>query len=504
MFSKATPVRMPLGRRFWALSAALIAMNSLGLPLPPASEAGNLTDVLEQGFTIVPDQESALGTFSLSGDGSLQNGNLAVAGAAIAPAFSQAIAQAVTQEFPLASVAPAFSYRYNSSLNLFERASSVLGPLFSERAPTLGKGQFNFSIAYSFINFNDLNGTDLDDMRSPGLLLETFPQEVEFVPLPTGESVLLAPLALSQLRTKIDLQAHVIAPTFRYGILDNLDVSISIPIVNTFLRVKNESLRVADLDPEAAVFAGLFDAQGELLDAGFLDPTTLERLDLNAPLFVQSQRPSKTVSRAADSATGIGDISLRAKYQAWRTEEGGASLGLNLLLPTGNEKNFHGTNETHISPFVFVSHIVADRFEPHLNIGLDFNADDVDRSSFLYAAGATLLVWEGFGLMVDFIGRSEFGRVPVRIPQTGFIQELSLDKAADTCTAEQRCAITSTAATFSAFPGRIKRNDIADFSFGFRYVIGTAGSIFFGGLIPLNDDGFRADFIPSGGIEYTF
>jgi len=307
MFSKTTRARVPLSiplRVFRVFIAALFVMQSLELYLTPASQAGNLTDVLEQGFTIVSDQESLLGTFSLSSDGSLQDGDLAGAGAAIAPAFSQAIGQAVTQQVPFASVAPAFSYRFNSSLNLFERASNVLGPLFSERAPTLGKGQFNFSLAYSFINFNSLNGTDLDDMRSSGLLFESFPQEAQLGQLPTGEIVLGTPLSLSQLRTKIDLQAHIIAPTFRYGVLDNLDVSISIPIVNTFLRVKNESRRIADLDPEAAVLAGLFDAQGEeLLDFGFVDPRTLERLDPNAPLYIKSQRPSKTVSRAADSAT---------------------------------------------------------------------------------------------------------------------------------------------------------------------------------------------------------
>jgi hypothetical protein len=54
------------------------------------------------------------------------------------------------------------------------------------------------------------------------------------------------------------------------------------------------------------------------------------------------------------------------------------------------------------------------------------------------------------------------------------------------------------------FPEPIKRNDTIDFSFGLRYVLGSSGSIFFGGIIPLNDDSFRADFIPSGGLEYTF
>lgn len=53
-------------------------------------------------------------------------------------------------------------------------------------------------------------------------------------------------------------------------------------------------------------------------------------------------------------------------------------------------------------------------------------------------------------------------------------------------------------------PVEIKRNDIANFSFGLRCALGASSSAFFGAVVPLNNDGFRPDFIPSGGIEYKF
>jgi hypothetical protein len=464
------------------------------------SEAKDLTDVLAQGFsfgTSIP-----LPFFTPTGDIAVAP----AAGAAVAPAFSAAIAQAVTQEVPLASVAPAFTYRFNPALDIFERLTGVPGPLFSERAPTLGKGQFNFAVGYAFLDFSELNGTDLDNIRSPGLFTEFFPEESFPVgQLPTGEELFFVPVSDSLLRTRIDLQAHVIVPTLRYGITDKWDVSLSIPIVNTFLRVRNESVRVVDpAFPAGGAFT--LDAQENLKDfQGFIDPEGKRLRGGQIPL-VRSQRPAKSLKRAAGSATGVGDIMLRGKYHLWQSELGGAALGLNLQLPSGEVRDFHGTDETHLSTFLYLSEVLWERFEPHLNVGVDFNADNVDRSSFLYAVGGSLLVGTRLGLIVDFIGRSEFGRFPVRIPPEGLTQGFALDKESDTCTAEQPCFPDLDRGLFSfpIFAARIKRNDIADFTFGLRYALGTSGSVFFGGVVPLNSDGFRPDFIPSGGIEYTF
>ena len=142
-------------RRHLCVFILTLALQTLSLEVLPNSEARDLTEVLEQGFSI---------------GGLIGLADPKASPRAIAPAFSAAVAQAVTQEVPLASVAPAFTYRYNPAFSTFERSSGVPGPLFSERAPTLGKGQLNFSVGYSFVDFNELNGTDLDNLRSPGLL----------------------------------------------------------------------------------------------------------------------------------------------------------------------------------------------------------------------------------------------------------------------------------------------------------------------------------------------
>ncbi len=386
----------------------VIAISIFSLPVVSQSEAKDLTDVLGRGLDVlaIPDGVIPLGE-------------------PISPAFSGAIAQAVTQQVPFASVAPAFAYRFNPAVDIFERVTNVPGPLFSERALTLGKGQFNFSIGCAFIDFNELNGTDLDNIRTPGVQLgfvirEAVPQKVIPPGFPEPEpdqSVFFAPLFGGAARTRIDLQAHIAVPTLRYGLTDRWDVGLSIPIVNTFLRVRQERISVVDAPNHR--FAYLGNAQGFPVSdqVSFVDhagnPVSQVQIQL-----VKSQRSSPLGSvKAAGSATGVGDISLSSKYHLWRAGEGGVALGLRLQLPTGEKRNFHGTEETHVSTFFYFSQVMQGWVEPHLNVGIDFNADDVDRNSFLWAVGGTLLVGKKLGLVIDFIGRSDFAKFPVRPPR---------------------------------------------------------------------------------------
>jgi hypothetical protein len=467
-----------------------LALQVVIFGLASTSEARDLSDVFVQGFS-----------YTVVGK------NTAPAATQFAPALSAAVAQAVTQEFPYASVSPAFTYRYNAALSVFERSTTVPGPLFSERSLTLGKGQWNLGVGYSFVDFDELNGTDLHSFSTPGLLLEVLADPAGLVQRPDG--LFLAPVTASTLRTKIDLHAHIAVPTLRYGITDNWDVTISVPIVNTFLRVRNGSKAVAETDPAAA--SGLLerDSQGNFQFRGFVDGQGQEIANTFSLPFIQSQRRARPLARSAGSKTGVGDIALRTKYTFWQREGGGAALGLNLQLPSGEEDNFHGTGDTHLSTLVYVSQTLWGRFEPHLNLGVDFNTADVDRSSFLYAVGAGVLVWKQLGFVVDFLGRSEFSKRSFRIPQEAIFSGSFLSKPASQCTQAQPCFFdrargNNGTVDFPFFPARGQRNDYIDFSFGFRYVLGTQGSLFFAGLVPLNNDGFRSDFIPSGGLEYTF
>ena len=256
-----------------------------------------------------------------------------------------------------------------------------------------------------------------------------------------------------------------------------------IPILNTSLRIDNTTVLLAN--------------QVNTNPGDLNNPENLRNLS-----FVRTASSPIGESRSAESATGVGDLILRAKYNFWREESGGAAFGLNLLLPSGDKDNLQGTGETHVAPFLIGSQVMYDRFEPHINLGIDFNANDVDRSSFVYVAGATLQVWQPLALMVDVIGRSEFNGL--QVDKTKLAADgLLLNKPVDQCTEALPCSGQAT--KVSIFPENFaQRNDIVNFAFGLRYTLGESGSIYFGGVVPLNNDGFRSDFIPSGGIEYTF
>lgn len=452
---------------------ALAIMLSGALSIAERSEARNLTGALVKGY-----QQTA--PFYLTGTLNNQPFCPCALAQSLASALSTATSQAITQDVPIASVAPAFSYHYNPTLSIFERSTGMLGPLFAERALTIGKGKFNFNIGYAYVGFDDINGTSLDNLRTgPGVLL-------------TGNKV--DPGNAAQLRTNLNVQTQVIVPTFRYGITDDLDVSLVVPILNTSLRIRNTTVLVAtQMTPGLGDLSNPVNLQNNIGKLRYVATTP-------TPLVLPGMKSQSVGS--AQSSTGVGDIILRAKYNFWRDEGGVAAYGLSLLLPSGNEDDLQGTGETHVTPSLIVSQVMYDRLEPHLNLGIDFNANDVDRSSFAYVAGATLQMWQPLALMIDVIGRTEFNGLSVNQSQLNS-GGLLLSKPVSQCTQDAPCSGQET--NVAVFPKNLaQRNDIVNFAFGLRYALGEAGSIYFGGVVPLNNDGFRSDFIPSGGIEYTF
>jgi hypothetical protein len=487
-------------KQFGYSVVVLCSLQTLFVGLELQSDARDLTKVLEQG----------IGNFCID------CGPTPEIGSAIAAAV---VSQALTQQLPLASVAPAFTYRLNPATDIYERSTRVPGPLFAERALTLGDKQLNFGVGYSYIDFDTLNGEDLINIRAPALQLSFFTDEAKrqsavppgVRPLQPGRFLFFSPFFETRGRIRLSVQAHVITLAARYGLTDRWDVGLVLPIMHTFLRSGSESVPVVDT-ASGYRFAYIGDADSFPISPPlFYVDSAGNQIPKVQVKFVKSQLQTSPF-RVSGSATGVGDITLRSKYHFWKIEEGGAALGLTLQLPSGEKRNFQGTGETHLSTFLYFSQVIQNRLEPHLNIGLDFNADDVDRSSFLYAVGTTLLIGKNIGLVFDFIGRSEFGRIQVHFPPSTILSGNVLDRPANQCTTTQPCMFQRSKENpniaktifFPFFPERIKRNDIVNFSFGLRYALGESGSVFFGGFIPLNNDGFRADFIPSGGVEYTF
>ena len=178
--------------------------------------------------------------------------------------------------FPFTSSQGGFTYAFDAAQNTFVRTTQTLGPMFAEKALTMGRGKFNFNASYTFYKFNTFQGEDL------GNISVTARHQTDSLGNPNTREGFEEDTV--QITLDIDARVHLFTLAATYGVTDKLDVGILMPIVNVQLRVKSNARIITSPDnptPDVHTFAGA---------------------------------PTSPVDQADDTATGIGDIVLRAKY----------------------------------------------------------------------------------------------------------------------------------------------------------------------------------------------
>ena len=109
------------------------------------------------------------------------------------------------------------------------------------------------------------------------------------------------------------------------------------------------------------------------------------------------------------SASGIGDLIVRAKYNVVRRGGGGVAVGGEARLPTGDEENLLGAGEASIKPRVIAS-VERERVGLHGEFGYSFGglADELD-----YNAAITIVAVPRLTVIGELIGRrlDSFGRL---------------------------------------------------------------------------------------------
>jgi hypothetical protein len=354
--------------------------------------------------------------------------------------LAPALADTVAGTYPVASASSSAVFVYNPTLDVVERRAGVLGPILGERAETLGPGQLDLAVGYSFVDLSTINGEPLDDLVN----VPTLGGRVLFFSVPGGVKLRdgrQTTILPARAAVDIDLTAHIITPSVTYGVTPDLDLNVTLPLLRTALEVETHATIP---DPRLPAFA-------------------LPRGDPHAG--VESQRD-------AASSEGVGDLLLRSKYVLRRREPLDVAVGLGVSLPSGRTEDFQGTGTTRVQPLLIGSRRLGQRLELFANAGADLNADDVDRSILRWAAGATASVVEPVVAAVTFLGRHELGRQtePIRLP----------------------------------FFFQIERNEVFDASVGVRWRFAETGALSVNALLPLNRDGLRADVIPTFQIEYAF
>jgi len=288
---------------------------------------------------------------------------------------------AQTGQFAVNSTVAA--YRFDVERGVPVEVTKSLGPLFAERADTLGKGRFDFQVVWSNANYKKFNGKKLSSLSE------------NVSPTPGPGTPPNAPGLDEQLQIDLDVKVITNFVGFfgTYGLTDNWDVNLLVPLINNKIKAKAK--------------ATMLDANGVPCTQGG-NCSGIYVINGTAP---GTGDPSKDSS--SGDKTGIGDVLLRTKYNFLKNHETLPDLGVRggISFPTGNEDNFMGVGE-----FRFEGLAVASKYYsspigmigPHVNTGFVLVNNKSELNLFTYVAGFDLAPIPVLAFSLDLLGRHEF------------------------------------------------------------------------------------------------
>jgi hypothetical protein len=279
---------------------------------------------------------------------------------------------------PLPSPASGFTYRFDPATGTFQRSTRSFGPILADRGETIGKGRLAFGFSYQFFSFDHLDGVPL--VSVPAVFTHDNFQAGG------GRSDVIATT------NTIAADVSQFSGALTYGITDRVDISLAVPIVNTHLSLlSNATIQRVGTGTNVQVHY-------------FPDENAIGGFGSTHQFF------------AEDSAAGVGDLVVRAKGTVLREGSRALAVGVDLRLPTGDERNLLGSGAAGLRPFAAFSTSLG-ALAPHANVAYQWNgksivagdvrsgqkADLPDR--FIYALGTDLGVTDRFSIVVDLTGQ---------------------------------------------------------------------------------------------------
>jgi hypothetical protein len=339
-------------------------------------------------------------------------------------------------DFPSTATTPAFTYEFDFDTGVPVRTSQSLGPVYVERAETVGRNRLALGVSHLYADLDHFNGHDFaDDIATASVA-------------PGGQ------LGQGFQAQDFSLESHVTSLSLTYGLTNAWDVNLLVPVVQTSLQIDGTAVAIATLNGhtvEVSDFVG-FD----------------------------------------DSAVGLGDVRVRSKLRVLDAALAHVALGLGIRAPTGNPKDFQGLGDTTVTPSVIVSRAFG-RNDVHLDVGVEYNCDDLERTRAHYALGASLQPHDRFAVLIDVIGSSSFEDDDFTFPRSTQIKQLFGN--------DDLIRKPIGRHEVTAF---VPRSDVVNLAFGFKAnPIGTLVG-FAEVILPLTNDGLRAEVIPTAGLEWTF
>jgi hypothetical protein len=382
--------------------------------------------------------------------------------------------------------------------------SGSLGPIFTQRAETVGKGKVFIGFTHQNYHFTSLNGQSLNGLSL--LYGGGDPSKITF----QGKAVTTAPATLN-LGLDVRLSQDVAFLTF--GVTNRFDVSVGLPSVHS---------AVASTAYNGIVYSGTgtsFDSGNKCWCVNTFTPGTFA---LTAP----------QIGQASKAKSGFGDLLLRFKGSVFEGPRASLAIGTDLRLPTGDAENYLGTGTTSVKPFMALSLysrplangiVIA----PHVDFGWQFSGKSVLGGTlqgasataqleggasvpvvgapfattkdylpdvFSWAVGTEVAFGRRNTLVIDFLGN-----------QIGWIrgaQTLASRNITDPAPTD----LLSGARPMQAGLGDAGRTSFGQYSGAFGYKARIVGNLVatFQALVRFDNNGLTARVVPLYGLGYGF
>jgi hypothetical protein len=299
---------------------------------------------------------------------------------------------------PIISPASGFTFTYDASAGVYVRNTTSFGPVYSERADTIGRGKISFGASYQRFRFSTIDG----------ISLHSIPAVFTHVP-GTGPNGAVEPYEADVIQTSNSLGVNMDQTLLfaTVGLTNHLDFSVAVPITS----VRLDALSGANIDRVSGQY---FNIVVNGTSETFPNPHT----------FSNGTLTNYYAATPKGSATGIGDVTLRLKQSVYRGQVFQVAAALDVRAPTGNARDFLGAGAIGVKPFLIVS--ANRRFSPHLNLGYQWNGSSILAGNI---TGATFVEQSGQEYITN--GDSIKARLPGQISYSagadyGATKQLSL------------------------------------------------------------------------------
>src|SRR5437867_6113488 len=357
---------------------------------------------------------------------------------------------------PVSATSGGSTFRFEGGVPV--RTSVSPGPVFAERAQTLGRGRVFVGANVNHLHLATLRGVSLDGIEL------TFTHEN--VTGPVCDSIVGAsstPYGVPMLendviavRLALDLDMTVTSFFLSFGLLDRVDIGVVLPIVSTSLRGTSDAEIIPFGGPTAAHFWG----------------GTPSNPQLSTSRLVQG------------SATGMGDVAARIKIHVKESERTAFSILGDARFPTGSEADLPGSGHIAARGLGILSARFG-AFSPHANIGYLFRSGDLQNSAVLATVGFDHLMAPWATMAVDLVSELQVGESKLRLPGT-VTYDLPFRRTIN---------VTN-------LPN--ERDDLINGSFGFKFPTRAGVTLVANTLFLLTPGGLRPNVLWTAGLEYNF